>query len=390
MDNQIPKGQYCELNIAEINLPENSNPREPEPQGHLFGLKDSFETIGQLEAVIVSKADDKYYAVAGRRRIEAAKQAGLTTIEAKVYENVDRRMLLLMLAAENIHRRAFTVIEEARLIQMLEEEKFHIKAIASMFNMNIDTIRRKRNLLELPDDIQKMTIREHFPLPAHQAGRLLGLSKSQQLQAARQIAPITGPVANEEQAKQIIDELKGEKLDIDTRDLDKRPGLPIPRGAKPPKLKTGKRPEKKEKATQQQKKAVPKVPKLKSKKTIGPDIEITICGKIGMEFISTGVLDFDDAEIFLRIASGPEKVFKEANIAVDIAHAEKSGIVTAIAEYFKKALPTKDKKRNADVSGCMECPKCKSTGGFSCEDSSSKDRDKAKWKCLKCGKIFLR
>jgi ParB/RepB/Spo0J family partition protein len=230
MEKGILTGVYENLELDKIILPDCNNPRDAEIQGHLFGLKDSFKSIGQLQAIIVSKVEGKYYAVAGRRRIEAARQAGQTTIEAKVYENLDRRTLLLMVAAENIHRKEFSAIEEARMIQMLEDEKFHIKVIATKLNMSVDTVRRKRNLLSLPDDIQKMITRKDNPLPVHQAQMLCGLSGDQQRQAARQIAPTTGPVAGEKQAKQIIDDVVGGKLDMPDPD-DKHPSMGIAKKA---------------------------------------------------------------------------------------------------------------------------------------------------------------
>jgi ParB family chromosome partitioning protein len=221
-----PKGVYQELKISDIILPAACNPRQDEPKGELFTLRDSLEEIGQLNAVTINHADGKYFMVAGRRRLEAAKQADQYVIEAKVYENLDYKTFLMMLAVENIHRRDFNVIEESRLMKTLNEAGYHEKTIAAKFGMTVDTIRRRLNLLELPDEIKKMMTRINNPLPIHQASMLVKLSESQQLELARKIAPITGPIAGEKQVQQWLDELKGPKLPLDhAAPDDKRPSL---------------------------------------------------------------------------------------------------------------------------------------------------------------------
>ncbi|MBN1392802.1 MAG: ParB/RepB/Spo0J family partition protein [Sedimentisphaerales bacterium] len=384
MSEQILTGVYENLMLDEIVLPAGNNPRDAEPQGHLFGLKDSFESIGQLNAIIVSKVDGKYYAVAGRRRIEAARQAGQTHIEAKVYNDLDQRTLLLMVAAENIHRKGFNAIEEARMIQMLEEEKFHIKVIATKLNMSVDTVRRKRNLLKLPDDIQQMITRKDNPLPTHQAQMLCGLSGEQQRRAARQIAPTTGPVATEKQAKKIIDDIIGGKLDMADPD-DKHPSTAIAKKAAITK-NTKKSKAAKEKSTREQKKACPKVDK-NSKGIINlGEINWDIGGKAKLD-IELHRINLEEATAFIKI--GEQEITLTSPATLMLTPEETRQIVAALG---KTALRKKDKKKSGEKKPQIICPKCggtEYTTGFSCERGGSSDgKGGAKWKCLGCGKVF--
>ena len=293
---EIPKGEYRELKIADIVMPADCNPRQAEPQGQLFGLRNSLEEIGQLNAVTISQVDDKYYVVAGRRRIEAAKQAGQETIEAKVYKNLDHRTFLLMLAVENVHRRDFNVLEQASLMQMMNDSGYHEKAIAAKLGMNIDTVRRKMNLLKLPDEVKQMITRENHPLPIHQAGMLLNLGQSQQIEMARRIAPKTGPVAGEEQAKQMLEELKGSKLPLDHSDpADKLPSRAMKKRQENKKgtlrgVESVVDVREKTKNSKQEKTGI-KPPKVRK-----PTDDIRL-GEICLDIIGTGVMAADGSEI---------------------------------------------------------------------------------------------
>jgi ParB/RepB/Spo0J family partition protein len=239
------KGELCELPICKIIIPKGCNPRQHKATDNdtLFALGESIQQVGQLQPVIVNFENDRYVLIAGQRRIEAASAAGQKTIEAKVYTGLDYRTMLLMTIAENRHREGLNPIEEAKGMELLADNDYNDKEIAKTFGMTADTIRRRMNLLKLEDDVQRMIVRDINPLPIHQAQQLVSLSASQQLEIARKAAPITGPVATEEQVKQMVEELKGPGLDLADPE-DKKPSLPIPRGSKPPKLKTGPRPPK--------------------------------------------------------------------------------------------------------------------------------------------------
>jgi len=422
--NQIPKGNYCELKIAEVILPENCNPREKEMQGNLFGLRDSFEETGQLNPVTVNLADGKYYVVAGRRRLEAAKLAGQKTIEAKVYENLDYKTFLLMLAVENIHRRDFNAIEQARLMAMMHENGYSERIIAGKLKMNVDTVRRKMNLLNLTEEVQRMITRENNALPVHQAGLLTKLSPSAQLEVARKAAPITGPVAGEQQVKEMVEAYNfGGQKKLNLHDhadpADKRPTLP--------------KPDKKQKAKSKIDKSLPKVHKPgkeKKAKLLG-EVEINIVGKV---FDDGKSLIIKDTSTFLKV-SGEETLIndmivmrlnrrtenwlraqflkrqtakenpdKSPQLHAKQERGKKSGKKPVKNDILKcpnksascKAREGKKERQKPVKNDILKCPnkKCKNYGktvdeggGFICVDPST-ETTATKWECIECGSVF--
>jgi ParB/RepB/Spo0J family partition protein len=88
--------------------------------GDLTTLVDSIKAIGLIEPVVVRISDnDTFTLMAGHRRVEAAKLAGLVTIPAIVHGSMDARTEAGMLLAENTVRRDLTAVEEANGIQTM-------------------------------------------------------------------------------------------------------------------------------------------------------------------------------------------------------------------------------------------------------------------------------
>ena len=210
----IPKGRHCELSVESIVIAEGYNPRQEFEENSLFELGESIKNISQLQAVIINRIDGKNMLVTGERRVRAAKKAGLEFIEAKVFDELDALTALRMMLAENRNRVKLNPIEEAAGMQKLIEYGISEKEVAEEYAVNIETIRRRLNLLKLPEEIQRMITRETHSLPIHQAQLLLSLPTSQQIEIARKAAPTTGPVAGEEQGKQGLDDAKGPKREL--------------------------------------------------------------------------------------------------------------------------------------------------------------------------------
>ena len=80
--------------------------------GDIEGLADSMSRFGQLHPLVVTK---RYVLVSGRRRLEAAKSLGWTTIEAITLSGRSKAQLLELELDENIYRSQLTrdEIEEA-------------------------------------------------------------------------------------------------------------------------------------------------------------------------------------------------------------------------------------------------------------------------------------
>lgn len=73
--------------------------------GEIEGLADSMARFGQIHPLVLTK---RYVLVSGRRRLEAAKSLGWSTVEAIMLEGRSRAQLLELEIDENVYRSALT------------------------------------------------------------------------------------------------------------------------------------------------------------------------------------------------------------------------------------------------------------------------------------------
>ena len=124
---ETPPGEngVREISIADIS----SNPRQPRSRfdrGELVELGASIEEHGIIQPLIVAQAGEpgKFTLIAGERRMQAAKMAGLQTVPVIVREATDEEFLELALI-ENVQRADLNPVETAVAYHQLVEE-FHL------------------------------------------------------------------------------------------------------------------------------------------------------------------------------------------------------------------------------------------------------------------------
>jgi ParB family chromosome partitioning protein len=110
------------------------NPEQPrthfEPEA-LRELADSIREHGIIQPLVVSRdGDGGYRLIAGERRLQAARLAGLPTVPVVVREVADSELLELALV-ENIQRADLNAIEEAMAYRRLTEEHGHTQEEAA-------------------------------------------------------------------------------------------------------------------------------------------------------------------------------------------------------------------------------------------------------------------
>jgi ParB family chromosome partitioning protein len=100
------------------------NPEQPrthfEPE-KLRELADSIREHGIIQPLVVSRDNGGYRLIAGERRLQAARLAGLPAVPVVIREAADARLLELALV-ENIQRADLNPIEEAMAYRRLTEE----------------------------------------------------------------------------------------------------------------------------------------------------------------------------------------------------------------------------------------------------------------------------
>ena len=143
-----------EIKISDI-IPNPHQPRTDFDEIKLNELAESIKEHGIIQPIAVSKNGRQYEIIAGERRFQAAKIAGLSVIPAIVRETGEQKKLELAIV-ENIQRENLNPIEEAKSFQKLAEEfKLSQEEIAKKLGKNRSSVANKIRLLNLPVEIQK-------------------------------------------------------------------------------------------------------------------------------------------------------------------------------------------------------------------------------------------
>lgn len=131
-------------------------PRKSFDETQLSELSDSIKQNGILQPILVRKKGDKYEIVAGERRYQASKLAGLKEIPAIVREIDDAEVFQLALI-ENLQRSDLTPIEEARgYRQLLDTKGLTQEGLAKILSKSRSAIANTLRLMDLPREVQDM------------------------------------------------------------------------------------------------------------------------------------------------------------------------------------------------------------------------------------------
>ncbi len=212
LDALIPATQKSaattEVPVAAIS----SNPRQPrqhfDPE-HLQELADSIKAHGVLQPLVVARTADsgKFTLIAGERRLEAAKLAGLTSVPAVVREATDQQMLELALV-ENIQREDLGPLESAQAFKyLIENFNLSHEDIASRLGKSRVTITNTLRLLRLPAKTQEALASGQIT-EAH-ARALLSLTSAQSINNA--LGTVISKGLNVRQTEELVRQLSGHK-----------------------------------------------------------------------------------------------------------------------------------------------------------------------------------
>lgn len=110
--------------------------------------------IQPLTVVKLGKYIDRYNVVAGNRRLEAAKAAGLKTCPC-IEADMDAKEQAAIILIENMQRRNLTPYEEAKGVQMCLDLGMSEADIAKQTGFSKETIRHRKKLSELDQSLLK-------------------------------------------------------------------------------------------------------------------------------------------------------------------------------------------------------------------------------------------
>ncbi|OMP66402.1 ParB/RepB/Spo0J family partition protein [Domibacillus epiphyticus] len=163
------------------------NPHQPRKifnEEAIDELKQSIQSHGILQPIVLRKSIKGYEIVAGERRFRAAKAAGLKEVPAIVKELTEEQMMELALL-ENLQREDLTVMEEAAAYQLILDKLRITQAdLAARIGKSRPHIANYVRLLGLPAEIQGFIA--EGKLSMGHARALLGVKlEKQQSEAAK-------------------------------------------------------------------------------------------------------------------------------------------------------------------------------------------------------------
>lgn len=130
-------------------------------------LAASITQVGILQPLVVRPTDTGHEVVAGRRRLAAAREAGLRLVPCLVRELTDDQAADIAFT-ENVHRRMLSPIEEALAFARLRDQGLDQRAIVERTGRSVWTVSVYLRLLDMPAGLQQkvhrgeMTVRTAY------------------------------------------------------------------------------------------------------------------------------------------------------------------------------------------------------------------------------------
>ena len=174
--NNIKRSKTLSLIPIEKIQPNRDQPRKTFSGEELTELKNSIESKGLLQPIIVREKGGYYEIVAGERRWRAAQLAQLHEIPALIKELTDIEVLEIAII-ENIQRSNLNPYEEALgYKQLLEKFNYTQEELASNLGKSRVYITNLTRLLNLPDSVLKFL--KDGTITAGHARALIGVDKA--------------------------------------------------------------------------------------------------------------------------------------------------------------------------------------------------------------------
>lgn len=143
------------LKIDQIK-PNPGQPRKNFDETALNELAESIKNNGILQPLLVRKKGKTYEIVAGERRYQAAKIAGLEEVPVVIREISDQEVFQLALI-ENLQRSDLTPIEEAQgYKQLIEQNGLTQEQLGKVLSKSRSAITNTLRLLDLPNEVQDL------------------------------------------------------------------------------------------------------------------------------------------------------------------------------------------------------------------------------------------
>ncbi len=182
------------------------NPRQPRtrfPKQELRELAESIKRHGLLQPLLVVATPDGYQLVAGDRRLQASRLAGLRAVPALVRQAGEQASLEMTLI-ENLQRENLNPLEEAEGFRQLADDfSLSHDQIAGLIGRSRSDVSNTLRLLRLSSGVREALAEDR--ISAGHARALLGLSTAQEQTAA--LRTVLGKGLNVRQTEALIRQL---------------------------------------------------------------------------------------------------------------------------------------------------------------------------------------
>lgn len=143
-----------EMDIEKI-FPNPNQPRTHFNESELEELSESIREHGVLQPLLVRKSGQKYEIIAGERRYQASKIAGLKKVPV-IVKDVDNQTVLEIALIENLQRSDLNPIEEAKgYRQLIRTSGMTQEALSKAVSKSRSAITNSLRLLDLPEQVQQ-------------------------------------------------------------------------------------------------------------------------------------------------------------------------------------------------------------------------------------------
>lgn len=143
------------LQLSDIE-PNPDQPRKNFDERELADLADSIKNEGLLQPILVRPRKGKYQIIAGERRWQASKLAGIEEVPVRIVDMDDERALRVALI-ENLQRTDLNPIEEARGYKdLMKRGSLTQTQVAEAVSKSRSAVANSLRLLDLPEQVQQM------------------------------------------------------------------------------------------------------------------------------------------------------------------------------------------------------------------------------------------
>ena len=143
------------LPICDI-VPNPNQPRTHFNESELEELSESIRENGVLQPLLVRKVGKTYQIIAGERRYQASKIAGLEEVPV-IIKDVDDQKVMELALIENLQRSDLNPIEEAKgYRQLIKVSGMTQEALSKAVSKSRSAITNSLRLLDLPEQVQDM------------------------------------------------------------------------------------------------------------------------------------------------------------------------------------------------------------------------------------------